>query len=111
MQYRYDKPSYEFDLLEKDQSTKKVKIEKYQESTEVKNEHVYQQFMNDMYELIENGKCFNHETMEMLVIKNLLWKYNRTQVARITGLSVRTIRNKINKYGFKDIRIDNTHLQ
>lgn len=107
-QYRYDngKSNFEFQAQEKDQSTRKAKVIQYQESAEVRNEHVFQQMQNDLYEKIENGECFNVDYIEMVLLKNLLWKYNRTQVSKITGLCVRTVRNKINKYGLGHIRLN-----
>lgn len=110
-QYRYDSPGFEYDQIEKDQSTRKQKVETYQESNEVKFEHIYQQLMNDMYEDIDNGKCFKIAYIEKLLIKSMLSKYNRTQSAKLLGVCVRTLRSKINKYGFQNIQCNNTILQ
>lgn len=104
MQYRYDGPRYEYEPIEKDQSTKKQKVVAYQESIEVKNEHIFQQTTNEMYENIENGACFNIHTLQKILIKNTLIKYNKTQTAKILGISIRTLRNKIKEYGLKDVQ-------
>jgi len=73
---------------------------------EVKNEKIYQQFLNDLYEEIEEAKCFNFEFIEANLLRLLLENYNRTQASTITGLCVRTIRNKIKKYGLENVRIN-----
>lgn len=112
-QYSYDSPSYEFDFLEKEKAPKqeKEKPKRFEESREVKNEIVFQQFMNDLYEKIHRSHSgFNLKKVEKLLIKNLLPKYTRTEAAKILGISIRTLRNKINEYGYKDIRKDNSIL-
>lgn len=110
-QYRYDSPEFKYETIEKDQSTRPAKVLVFQESTEVKNEHIYQGLTNDMYAKIEDGECFDIAFIEKQLIKNMLPKYNRTQAAKLLGICVRTLRNKINEYGFQNIRINNTHLQ
>lgn len=108
--YSHEKNNFKFDSIDKTPSTRKEKVTVYEESNEIKNEIVYQAFMNDLYEFIENGECFKMKRVEMFLFKNLLIKYNRTQVANLTGLSIRTIRNKIKEYGLKDISINNSNL-
>lgn len=110
MQYRYSSPCFEFEKITKKQSTKKRKIISYEESIEVKNEKIFQQLTNEIYDKIENGECFNLKYIEKSLIKEILKKYNRTQSAKLLGISIRTLRNKINEYGYKNISIDNKTL-
>ena len=109
-QYRYGRPSFEFDKIDEKQSAKRQKIDSYEESIEIKNEHIYQQLSNEMYGKIENGECFNLKFIEYSLIKLVLSKYNRTQSAKLLNISVRTLRNKINEYGFKHIQPDSQIL-
>lgn len=88
---------YSFEEVENKKSKRSKK--KYIETTDVKYEHVFQQIQNDLYEKIENGVCFNFYEYEKALLKNLLWKFNNSDVAKITGLCIRTIRNKRKKYG------------
>lgn len=108
--YRYDSPGFKFQTVEKCQSTKPNKVISFQESIEVKNEHIYQQLINDMYEKIENGECFKLKEIEKLLMKNMLVKYNRANCAKLMGVCVRTLRNKINEYGYQNLRIDNSYM-
>lgn len=100
-QYRYDSPSFEFG--EKTRSNAKKKVVKYEKSLEVKYEYCYQQILNDLYDKIDNGDCFNFKYFEKVLIMNLYTEFNKTQISKITGLSIRTIRNKINEYGREDL--------
>lgn len=100
-QYRYDREKFHFEKIDKiNKRVNKTNI-KFEESNEVKNEHIFQRFMDNVYEKIENGESFKINFIESALLESLLWKYNRTHTAKLTGLSVRTIRNKIKKYGLK----------
>lgn len=106
MKYQYSQPgsSFKYEELKTNQSTIKKKVETYQESKEVKFEHVYQQLMNDIYEKIEEGESLSLQYIEKHLIINLLQKFNKTHTAKIMKISIRTLRNKVNLYGLKDLR-------
>jgi hypothetical protein len=95
------KPEFSF---EDSCTTKTEKSAVFQENTEVKYEHVYQQVQNEMYEKIKDGECFNLKVLEEILLKNLLWKFNKAQSAMIAGVSIRTMTNKVKEYGLRDIR-------
>ncbi len=105
--YSYAKNDFTFKELEettsKKSKNKKKKAISFQETNEVKNEHIFQQVVNEMYALFENEECFNLRKTEQIIIKNILIKYNQRQTSKLTGLSVRTIRNKIKEYGLKNL--------
>jgi len=55
------------------------------------------QIINDLNELFfSEGRCYLDE-IEQILIRNLDDKFTRVAVADLTGLSTRTIRNKLNE--------------
>jgi len=67
------------------------------ESFELKMEHVFQQFCNDLYAHMDKHQNFDWGAIEKILIKNLETKFNYTKVAELSCVSVRTIRNKRNE--------------
>lgn len=103
-QYRRAIDNFSFNEVNKKQSTKKIKVKVHEESVEVKFEHVYQQLMNDIYAKIEDGESLSIDFIQSALTSCLLKKFNREMSAKIMGISVRTLRNYIKKYGHKNIQ-------
>ena len=63
----------------------------------VEYQQACQQILNDLGELFfSEGRCYLDE-IEMVVIRNMDAKFNRTVLADLLGISVRTVRNKLNE--------------
>lgn len=56
-----------------------------------------QQITNDLHELFFVNECFDLERIERIVLGNMKNHFTQTRTAELTGLAVRTIRNKLNE--------------
>lgn len=76
----------------------------------VKNDklvQIYQsleQIQNDLYNYVFAHSDFNFEAIEKIVLTNIFSKFNGTECQELTGLCVRTLRNKRNLYGLGNLR-------
>lgn len=78
-------------------NTEKPLIVKFtNDSHELKIYHILTQFMNDVHEMVLTDENFNIEKIEKLLINNIETRFNRTHTAKLMGISVRTVRNKMN---------------
>lgn len=93
--FNYD---YSFDEQVVEKKPKKKTEKKHEESFELKTEHVFAQLTNDVYKKLSTDGTFLITDIERSLITNLSLKFNKSQIARLTGLSARTIRNKFNEY-------------
>jgi len=102
IQYKYPSNGFEYEPVEKLQkkAVKKVvkakKEDSYKESVEVRLEHAFAQFVNQIYEMISTEEVIEIRKVEMFILNSLQEKFNKTEIAKLTGYSLRTIRNKCN---------------
>lgn len=96
-EYGYD---YEDDGLEEFREVPPGK--ELGKSSDLKIEHALAQFTNDVHEIVYNEKTFDIQKIEKALLKNLLKEFNNTETAKLSGLSIRTIRNKKNAYGLRE---------
>lgn len=97
-QYCYGSSNYSYNEIERSNPKKKMnKVKIGPESIELRLEKVFQQVTNDLYEMIDKGHI-NISEVEESIITNLLGCFNKTETAKITGLCIKTIRNKTNGY-------------
>lgn len=81
---------------------------KTERNLEVNKEKAFQQVINDMY----NGEKFNILYIELSIIKNLILNgFTQLEISQLMGICIRTIRNRINQYGLKNLRENNCFLQ
>lgn len=86
-------------------SKEKAKVKKKEvKSKELIFEQVYQQVMNSVYEKIDSFECFNIQFIEQCIIEELSKEFNNGEVAKILGVSIRTITNKKRKYGLRNLQ-------
>lgn len=107
LENRFHPPIFHF---KSKSEVKKIDGMSEEESSEIKFEHIFQQIINDLYAKVENGEAFNLKNVEKVLLQNCLVKFNRTQTAKLVGISVRTVRNKINSYGLKNVQCNNRVL-
>lgn len=63
----------------------------------VEYQQACQQILNDLGNLFFGDGHVYIDEIEKIILNNLEKKFNRTQVADLMGLSIRTIRNKLNE--------------
>ncbi|MGB0452587.1 MAG: helix-turn-helix domain-containing protein [Bacteriovoracaceae bacterium] len=102
--YDYNQHDYAFENIEKMQKVKIETIPDYEDSKEVKLEKVFQGFVNELYEKIDDEEAFRAGVVEEVLIKNINRFFNKTHTAKLTGLSIRTVRNKLNEYGSRNLQ-------
>ena len=63
----------------------------------VEYQQACQQILNDLGELFfSEGRCYLDE-IEQVVVRNMNAKFNQITVSDLLGISVRTVRNKLNE--------------
>jgi hypothetical protein len=78
-------------LIRKDDAHPKYYTVEYQQAC--------QQILNDLGELFFSEGRVNIDEVEQIVIRNLDERFPRTQVSSLMGISIRTVRNKLNDRG------------
>ena len=70
----------------------------YMEACQVSKEKAFQQLMNHLYARIDKKDTFNLNDIKRIVMNILDENFTRTDVAKLTGQSVRTVRKILNGY-------------
>lgn len=95
MDYDFEKPRFDFGKKTRKNAKKKKVPPK---SFELKMELVLNNVVNRIYEISHNTDSLPMREIERAVITELKTEFNNTQISKITDLSIRTIRNKLNEY-------------
>jgi hypothetical protein len=79
-------------------------------SKQIKIYQCLEQIQNDLYSHVYTYEDFDFAKVEEIVLRNLLLQFNNTEIERLTGISIRTIRNKKHLYGLFPVSKDHLVL-
>jgi len=100
-QYTYSDQSFTFNepiKIEKSRRAKNRVHKTEKESLDLKLDYVMNNIVNNLYKMIHEDENIDMRRVEKIILLSLKEKFNKTQAAKLTGLSLRTVRNKFNGY-------------
>ena len=105
--YRYNKDIYNFNAVEQGHFDINSSVKKeFKDTREVRLEKSKDYFIELLNKSIEDDLegFFDLRNIEKSLLVSLFLFFNITETAYLSGYSLRSIRNKVNKYGLKDLR-------